>query len=195
MNDEEKTPLGHRADDIGFEREDLSPKAIFAFLVGLALAGILVHYIITGLYGYLDAYERQHQPVAGPLERKAPVDTRVVTPGDVTKFPQPRLETDERTEINGFRLEEEQRLYSYGWVDKNAGIVHIPIERAMQIIAQQGLPTRPQTQVPPIYLQYEHNLAGNEYPPGPQGPVPMQPLQAQPAKSQTAEQPAHLRKH
>jgi hypothetical protein len=38
-------------------------------------------------------------------------------------------------------------LYGYGWVDKNAGIAHIPIQRAMDLVLQKGLPTRP-TPVP-----------------------------------------------
>jgi hypothetical protein len=47
-------------------------------------------------------------------------------------------------EINEFRLQEEQTLHSYAWVDKDAGTVRIPIDRAMQLIAQRGLPVRPQ---------------------------------------------------
>jgi hypothetical protein len=54
------------------------------------------------------------------------------------------LESDERQEINDFRMQEEQTLNSYGWVDHSAGVVHIPIDRAMQLLAQRGLPTRPQ---------------------------------------------------
>ena len=37
-----------------------------------------------------------------------------------------------------FRAWEDSQLNSYGWVDRTAGVVHIPIERAMEIIAQQG---------------------------------------------------------
>ena len=43
-------------------------------------------------------------------------------------FPQPRLETNEPREINDFRLQEEQTLNSYDYVDKNAGMVRIPID-------------------------------------------------------------------
>jgi hypothetical protein len=77
------------------------------------------------------------------------VDTRIVSPGDITKFPQPRLEGDERREINDFREQEEQTLNSYGWVDQKAGVVRIPIDRAMQLMAQRGLPTRPQSGTAP----------------------------------------------
>lgn len=57
--------------------------------------------------------------------------------------PAPRLVTDETAELRQLRAAEEQRLASYGWVDRSAGIVHIPIEEAMHRIAGQGIPTWP----------------------------------------------------
>jgi hypothetical protein len=80
------------------------------------------------------------------MPMKATAPARAVPEGYIENtFPQPRLETDERREINDFRLGEEQTLNSYGWVDENAGVVRIPITKAMQLIAQRGLPTRPAT--------------------------------------------------
>jgi hypothetical protein len=128
-----------------FEREDLAPKPILLFLLGLIVACVLVALVLRGLYGFMDAYESQHQPALNPLAQQTTADTRVVTPGDITKFPQPRLETNEPMEINAFRLQEEQTLNSYDWVDRPAGVVRIPIDRAMELLAQRGLPTRPQT--------------------------------------------------
>jgi hypothetical protein len=52
------------------------------------------------------------------------------------------LEEDERGQLNGIRLEEENTLYSYGWVDEKAGTVRIPIDRAMDLLVQRGLPVR-----------------------------------------------------
>ncbi len=51
-------------------------------------------------------------------------------------------------EINDFRMQEEKTLNSYGWVDQQAGVMHIPIDRAMQLLAQRGLPTRAQAGQP-----------------------------------------------
>ena len=133
----------------GFERRDMNAKAVYAFLITLAVVAILVHFVLTGLYGYMDAYQRQHQPPQNPIAPASPEDTRAITSADVNKFPQPRLETAERTEINNFRLQEEQTLNSYGWVDQSAGVVRIPIERAMQLVAERGLPTRPQAGTAP----------------------------------------------
>jgi hypothetical protein len=140
------TDLRHdeRNEGTGFEKRDLSAKPIFGFLISLVLIGIVIYYGIWGIFWALDAYNRQHQPATSPLVKVQP-NTRTVEPGSVEQtFPEPRLETNERTEINDFRLGEEQQLDSYGWVDQSAGIVHIPITRAMQLIAERGLPTRPQ---------------------------------------------------
>jgi len=101
------------------------------------------------MYSYLDAYENRHQPTQSPLVQQINPDTRTVAPGEVTKFPEPRLETNERMEINDFRLQEENTLHRYGWVDQQAGVVHIPIDRAMQLLVQRGLPTRPQAGAAP----------------------------------------------
>jgi len=59
-------------------------------------------------------------------------------------FPEPQLETNERTELNTIRQHEEDTLSTYGYVDENAGTVRIPIDRAMDLLAQRGLPTRTQ---------------------------------------------------
>jgi len=111
--------------------------------------GVLVHFVVKGIYGFMDSYEKAHQPPANPL---AAATEPARAPGkDIpNKFPLPRLEENERLEIKDFRVQEEQMLNSYGWVDQQNGVVRIPIKRAMQLLAQRGLPTRPQTgTVPP----------------------------------------------
>lgn len=135
--------------DLGFEREDLGSKPVFGFLISLAIFGILTYYVLWGMFHFLDAYNRKHQAPISPMV-KTEEETRVVTPATIQQFPEPRLEDDERTELNGFRLREEQQLNSYGWVDQNAGVVHIPIDQAMKIIAQRGLPTTPQSGTMPL---------------------------------------------
>jgi len=124
-----------------FELEDFRPATIYAFLVGLGVACIAVALAVWAGYRMADSYIRAHQPKNPMVEMQA--DTRKVTPTEVKQFADPRLEINERTEINQFRLQEEQRLHSYGWVDESAGVAHIPIDRAMQLIAQRGLPTTP----------------------------------------------------
>jgi hypothetical protein len=140
---------GHNQ-EAGFEREDLTAKPILLFFFGLTVGCLLVALILKGMYSYLEAYENRHEPTPNPLVQPSTADTREVVPSDIEKFPQPRLESNERLEINDFRRQEEQTLNSYGWVDRQGGVMHIPIDRAMQLLAQRGLPTRSQTgAVPP----------------------------------------------
>jgi hypothetical protein len=143
-------PGKHQPEAAGFERQDLSPRGVYVFLVGLAAVMAVVAVLLWVAYHAMDAYESQHQPSQSPLVPQTQVDTRQVSPGVINAFPQPRLERNERLEINEFRLREEQALESYGWVDQKAGVARIPIDRAMQLIAQRGLPTTPKTgSVPP----------------------------------------------
>lgn len=136
-------------EEMDFEREDLGAKPILIFLLGLIIGCVVVALALKGLYSYLDGYENRHQSVENPLVQQTTTDTRLIEKGDINKFPQPRLESDETTEINAFRMQEEQTLNSYGWVDQQAGVARIPIDRAMALLAQRGLPTRPQAGVTP----------------------------------------------
>jgi hypothetical protein len=136
--------------EMEFEQQDLNPRGVYAFLAGLAVAIVLVAFVLWGLFGYMDRYESSHQPPQNPLVQPSTAQTRQVPPEEIQQFPQPRLESNERTELNNFRLKEEDTLDSYGWADQKAGVVRIPIERAMQLIAQRGLPTTPKAGTAPL---------------------------------------------
>ncbi len=56
--------------------------------------------------------------------------------------PEPRLQGNPLDDLRALRAAEEQTLTTYAWVDKNAGVVRIPIERAMQLLVERGLPAR-----------------------------------------------------
>jgi len=59
------------------------------------------------------------------------------------QFPAPHLEIDDdHAQRVALYAAQNQKLNSYGWEDKSNGIVHIPIDRAMALILQRGLPTR-----------------------------------------------------
>jgi hypothetical protein len=129
----------------GYERSDIGVAAILYFLAGLAVAGVLAYFVVEGLYHYLDKRAEAGQAPVNPMVTNAPADTRHI-PRDYPQgaFPDPKLEEDERGQLNGIRLKEEQTLSTYDYVDKNAGTVRIPIERAMDLIAERGLPSRAQ---------------------------------------------------
>jgi hypothetical protein len=58
--------------------------------------------------------------------------------------PPPRLQATPFADIEQYQRSQHQILNSYGWVDRQQGIVRIPIDRAMQLLLQRGLPVRQQ---------------------------------------------------
>jgi len=136
-----------------YERHDIGIGGVLYFLAGLAVAGIIIHFVIAGLYRYLEHRSELNQHAASPLATNPQLDTRRIPPQyheDHERylkehFPEPQLEINERTELNDVRLREEDTLSTYDYVDKNAGTVRIPIDRAMELLAQRGLPTREQS--------------------------------------------------
>jgi len=133
----------------GYERQDIGVAPILYFLLGLAVAGFLVYFVVNGIYSYLEKQSEAQQTSVSPLVTNAPTDTRKL-PSDYRNylqqnFPSPQLEIDERNQLDKIRIEEEQTLSTYDWVDQKGGTVRIPIDRAMDLLAQRGLPVRAQT--------------------------------------------------
>ena len=133
----------HASGNGGYEKEDLSPRSIFYFMAGLVVFALLIHLAIVGVYVSLDRYDRAHQPAVSPLVKTNP-NTRSVTRTDTQEFPLPRLEESEIRQLNDVIRSQDEKLATYGWVDEKAGKVRIPIDRAMEIVAQRGLPVMPQ---------------------------------------------------
>ncbi len=145
MSDEMKH--SHSGQGAGFEHEDLSTRGVFAFMIGLGIVGLVIYFIIVGMYTFLDNYERSQMTTASPLVTSKGAMSRVVTQADADRAFKdngaPMLETNERGQFSGFLMNQENQLNSYGWVDEKAGVAHIPIERAMELIEQRGLPVCP----------------------------------------------------
>jgi len=145
--DNPKPPYGD------YERRDIRIADVVYFLIGLALAVVFVYFIAKGLFWYLDTRYEIEQPPVSPLVSTAPTDTRRIPPqfgNNYEKyleqdFPAPQLEINERTELNDIRLREEDTLSTYGWVDQKSGTVRIPIDRAMDLLVERGLPVRSQS--------------------------------------------------
>ena len=61
----------------------------------------------------------------------------------------PRLEEQPAAELANLRRAEDRRLSSYGWIDRQQRVVHVPVERAIEILAERGLPEPQGTLAPP----------------------------------------------
>jgi hypothetical protein len=129
-----------------YERRDIGAAGVLYFLGGLAIFAVIIHFFVVGMYDFLDKRTESLQAPVSPLVTNAPTDTRHLSTNykEYLKqnFPAPQLEVDERTQLDKIRTDEADTLSTYGWVDQKAGTVRIPIDRAMDLIAQRGLPVR-----------------------------------------------------
>ena len=137
---------GTRNPEVNYERRDLSVRAVFAFFISLAIAGVIVQVALWGVFKYLGPQKQAHPTQLNAIE----TSSRQIPGGDpAVRFPAPQLQPNPPADLNKFRTREEQVLNSYGWVDQSAGLVHIPIEKAIEILVQSGLPVRPQPALSP----------------------------------------------
>lgn len=149
-----------RHPEVEYEHSDLSALGILGFLAGLAIVGLVMHIILAGMFSYLDTYTKRHEQATNPLAPATALDLRNPDPKVANEFPLPRLETNELGQLNDQRLQEEDTLSTYGWVDQKAGVAHIPIDRAMQLLVQRGLPVAPPDMQQKNRKQVVNNPAG-----------------------------------
>jgi len=124
---------GHEENpEVHHEGSDVNVRGIFAFAFGLLVTAVVIHLLVYVLFRYFTAREAHAVPAEFPL---------AVAAGPQLP-PEPRLQTSPRQDLNDLRAVEEQVLTTYGWVDKNAGVVRIPIEQAMKLMVERGLPAR-----------------------------------------------------
>lgn len=103
--------------------------------VALSIAGVLVFAALAVLF--VAIFGRSPTATVNPLGIRLAQATPTTLP------PEPALESAPGVTADFVRSREEGPLNSYGWVDQKNGITHIPIQQAMTIIAQKGLPSRP----------------------------------------------------
>jgi len=113
----------------GHETRDLSVRASILFGVFLLLAAVVVHLVVWMLYVRFGTEAATTDVRQYPLAQVG----RPVLP------PEPRLQVQPREDLKAFGRQEDAVLSSYGWVDRNAGVVRIPVERAMQLTIERGL--------------------------------------------------------
>jgi len=124
--------IDHKSTTLGHETADADIGPLIKFAIFLALTTLVCAAICVGLYRYLDQREAREKagryPLAAGVARPLP--------------PPPRLQTYPFYDLKALRGDENRVLEHYGWVDKNAGIVRIPVERAIEVLAEKGLPYR-----------------------------------------------------
>jgi hypothetical protein len=140
----EHAPAGHHSspDDeyaftpegAAYEHTDAAVGPVAKFLFWLFVAAVVTHLGLAGVYkllvdqGVKSEPSARRSPLAATAEQRLP--------------PVPRLQQCPPNELYTFRQDEGAHLESYGWENKAAGTVHIPIEEAMKLTVERGLPVQ-----------------------------------------------------
>jgi hypothetical protein len=124
MNPQATTGKGHR-----HERKDADVPSLILIIAMLMVSGMIIFLTVTGLMHYF----RSNEAKVTSGQTNIPVTA-------IENFPEPRLEVQSSADLKKLRAAEEGDLQSYGWLEKNSGTVRIPIDRAMQLLVERGLP-------------------------------------------------------
>jgi len=126
------------------EKSDVNVRGLFAFGIAFIIFAAVSHFVLLVMYHQFVKHEKNNQHV--PL-------TMMERPGSMTVPATPRLQpfsdvvppklytpitNTPVTDMNEMRAAQEQALNSYGYVDRQKGVVHIPIEEAKKLALQRG---------------------------------------------------------
>jgi hypothetical protein len=173
-SDENKMLGSHGPKDIdasaGYEQSDVRVTGIVVFLTSLAIFVAVCGVVTYGLGKLINAHlDREDGPNTkwtkdvdkevrklGNMPSSPELQDKIATM--TQSFPTPRVQTDDgNQDVADLHAREDLLLDNYTWLDQSKGTVRIPIERAMEIIAQKGLPVAPPVQQAPL-------LAGDQKP-------------------------------
>jgi hypothetical protein len=127
---------------VAFEHTQADLRVVYMFLIMLAIGVALVFFVLWGFYAYME--KRQGSGV-----RPAPY-----TLSKPPEVPVPKLQPDPVSDNSRVQFTDQQWLNSYGWVDQKTGVARIPIDRAMDLLVQRGLPTSQTTNPKPAVGPY-----------------------------------------
>ena len=153
MTDNDTKQLTHknaRGPRLGHEVSDLRIGPIVWFLIGLAVATVVIGLLVVGLFDAFQSREEKSKAASSPLSnerQKLPPEPRLQLAPSTEEQLERKLPPDIKKdsplrEMKRLREEENEKLSSYGWVDEKARVVRIPIEEAKKRLLEKGIPTR-----------------------------------------------------
>jgi len=154
--------------EVRYERQDLGARNILYFFAVLLIVGVIIHFVVYGVYGAMehvvakmDVEPNPLKPVEAPPRAGVLQNTPMVR---MQKFPEPRLQSDDITDMR-LMLWKESQILNPGepWQDAS-GAVHISIDQAMKQIAQKGLPVR-KPGTPGAAVAWQSNAGNPDAPP------------------------------
>lgn len=130
MSMETKHPSpGAHGPGAGYEQRDANIPDLLKFGFWMAVVITVTMFAMKWTFNYMDRTQTVSTP-ATVFERPREVP------------PSPRLQAEPREEIKQYCDGQERELNTYGWVDQRLRVVHIPIDKAMDLVLKNGLPVR-----------------------------------------------------
>lgn len=162
-----KPESGHEPEEIdssaGYEQTDIRVTGIVVFLASLAIFVAVGGVLCYGMGMWFNAHLAREDGPTTRWNKDKTVDVRGLGDlannpalqskmGELTQqFPTPRLQTDDgNQEIADLHAKEDLLLTNYSWADKSQGKVRIPIDKAIELLAQRGLPVAPNVDHAPL---------------------------------------------
>lgn len=125
----------HRTPEENYEQSDASVGGVLKAGAWLAVILVVVFVGIRWTFTTMGKMTPMGEP-ASPFENAREMP------------PAPRLQVDPQLEIHNYCASQMQSLTSYGWKDSQAGIVQIPVDRAIDLLVEHPLPARAAGSVP-----------------------------------------------
>lgn len=124
-------------DPVRYEKADVQEGAIVKAGLILGVVTVMAVIVVLVLFRTFLAREIAREPPPPPLAQ---------APG--RSAPEPRLQERPAVDVIALRKQEQDVLTSYGWIDERQGVVHIPIEEAMRMLSERGLPLKAASPTP-----------------------------------------------
>jgi hypothetical protein len=123
---------------IEYEKTDADLSAVTRVGLGIAVLTVVVALVLVPILGGMIARQAKDDVAPPPIPG--------FEPG--RKAPEPRLQDEPFTDWNTLKARQESLLTGYGWVDEGSGVTRIPIDQAMTMVLERGLPVRPASPSP-----------------------------------------------
>ena len=162
--------LGHEPEDhkpeevdtsLGYESRDANVGGILVFIASMAVFVVVTALLCYGIGGMINAHMNKEDGPTSKWSKTVNIRQLGDMPSNpamqnkvaqlMQSFPTPRLVIDNGDEdIAVLHAKEDLLLDHYTWIDESKGTVRIPIERAMELLAQRGLPVAPPAKTQPL---------------------------------------------
>lgn len=125
--------------------DEISSSAVTWSMLATAIVTVIAMILMYGFFHLI--MDNAHEDISKPLSMAV---------GEPMSPPLPRLQAKPEAEYRAYEAQVTHDLESYGWVDQAAGVAHIPIDDAMTLLVERGLPVA----TPPVAAEEDEDAEG-----------------------------------